>query len=40
MIVHAINDDARQFYLGMGFLPSPTSDMTLMISLANLQASI
>ncbi|MDR0776221.1 MAG: GNAT family N-acetyltransferase [Azonexus sp.] len=40
MIVHAIHDDARQFYLEMGFLPSPTSDMTLMISLADLQASI
>jgi len=40
MIVHAINDDARQFYLEMGFLPSPTSDMTLMVSLADLRASI
>jgi hypothetical protein len=40
MIVHAIDDDARQFYLEMGLLPSPLSDMTLMISLADLQASI
>ncbi len=40
MIVHAINEDAKRFYLEMGFLPSPTGDMTLMISLADLQASL
>lgn len=38
MIVHAISEEAKQFYLRCGFLPSPTSDMTLMISLADLKA--
>lgn len=37
MIVHAISDDAKQFYLRCGFLPSPTSDMTLMIPLSDLK---
>lgn len=38
MIVHAISDDAKQFYLRCGFLQSPTSEMTLMIPLADLKA--
>lgn len=38
MIVHAISEEAKQFYLCCGFLQSPTSDMTLMISLADLKA--
>lgn len=40
MIVHAISEDAKAFYLGRGFLPSPTSEMTLMIPLADLKASL
>ena len=39
MIVHAISDDAKQFYLRCGFLQSPTSDMTLMIPLADLKVA-
>jgi ribosomal protein S18 acetylase RimI-like enzyme len=40
MIVHAINEDAKAFYLEMGFLPSPISELTLMISLADLRENI
>jgi GNAT superfamily N-acetyltransferase len=40
MIVHAISDDAKAFYLEMGFLPSPIDDMTLMISLADLRDNL
>lgn len=40
MIVHAIDENAKAFYLKCGFLPSPTSDMTLMISLQDLKATL
>lgn len=40
LIVHAISDEARIFYLALGFLPSPTHDMTLMIPLGDLKASL
>lgn len=40
VVVHAINDDARNFYLALGFLPSPTNEMTLMIPLSDLKASL
>lgn len=40
MIVHAISQEAKAFYQGRGFLPSPTNEMTLMIPLGDLKASI
>ncbi|MDQ6435952.1 GNAT family N-acetyltransferase [Mesorhizobium sp. LHD-90] len=40
IIVHALSDEARQFYQRVGFEPSPLDPMTLMITLADLQASI
>lgn len=40
LIVHAISDEARRFYLALGFTPSPTSDMTLMIPLGDLRESL
>jgi GNAT superfamily N-acetyltransferase len=40
MIVHAISDDARSFYLALGFDPSPLEPMTLMVTLADLRASL
>jgi GNAT superfamily N-acetyltransferase len=40
IIVHAISDQAKAFYLNCGFVPSPISDMTLMISLADLRACL
>lgn len=33
ILVHAISDAAKQFYIKQGFRESPTNDMTLMISL-------
>lgn len=40
MIVHAISQEAKQFYLRCGFLQSPMSEMTLMIPLADLKAAV
>lgn len=40
VVVHAIDDAARRFYLKVGFLPSPTSPMTLMIPLSMLRTSM
>jgi len=40
LVVHAISEEARAFYLALGFLPSPTHDMTLMIPLGDLKASL
>jgi hypothetical protein len=33
LLVHALNDRARQFYSHYGFLPSPANPMTLMLPL-------
>jgi GNAT superfamily N-acetyltransferase len=40
IIVHAIDEQAKAFYLNCGFVPSPTSDMTLMITLTDLRACL
>lgn len=40
IVVHAISDEAREFYLALGFLPSPTHEMTLMIPIGDLRASL
>jgi GNAT superfamily N-acetyltransferase len=40
IIVHAINEDARNFYLALGFNFSPLEPMTLMITLNDLGDSI
>jgi GNAT superfamily N-acetyltransferase len=40
VIVHAISDEARAFYLALGFDPSPLEPMTLMVTLADLQKSL
>jgi GNAT superfamily N-acetyltransferase len=40
LIVHAISEQARAFYEAVGFDLSPLSPMTLMITLADLQASV
>lgn len=40
LIVHAISDEARTFYLSLGFLQSPTHDMTLMIPIGDLRDSL
>ncbi|MEO5348119.1 MAG: GNAT family N-acetyltransferase [Magnetococcus sp. YQC-3] len=38
MVVHAISEEARNFYLALGFSPSPSDPMTLMVSLADLRS--
>jgi len=40
LIVHAISEAAKAFYLALGFLPSPMHEMTLMIPLGDLRASL
>jgi GNAT superfamily N-acetyltransferase len=40
LIVHAISEEAKAFYLALGFLPSPTHEMTVMIPLGDLRASL
>ena len=40
LLVHALSEDARDFYLKLGFDPSPLEPMTLMITLADLRAAI
>lgn len=37
VLVHAISEDAKAFYLALGFTPSPVDAMTLMASLRDLQ---
>lgn len=33
LLVHALDDKAKSFYLSQGFVESPTNDMTLMITI-------
>ncbi|QTF09705.1 GNAT family N-acetyltransferase [Brenneria izadpanahii] len=40
MLVHALSDEARDFYLRVGFEPSPMDPMMLMVTLGDLVASI
>jgi GNAT superfamily N-acetyltransferase len=40
MLVHAISEEAKAFYLALGFEPSPLEPMTLMVTLADLRKSI
>jgi len=40
MIVHALSNEAKVFYLRLGLDPSPLEPMTLMVTLAELRASI
>lgn len=40
IVVHAISDDARAFYITIGFERSPVEPLTLMVTLADLSESI
>lgn len=40
LLVHAISEDARAFYLAIGFLPSPSDPMTLMVGLHDLNSAL
>lgn len=39
ILVHAISEAARDFYLAVGFEPSPLEPMTLMVTLADLRGA-
>ena len=38
IVVHAISEQAKAFYLALGFEPSPLDPMTLMVTLADVRA--
>lgn len=40
ILVHAISEDARAFYMAVGFEPSPIEQLTLMATLADVSASL
>jgi len=40
MLVHAISEDAKAFYLALGLSESPLEPMTLLITLADLRATL
>jgi GNAT superfamily N-acetyltransferase len=40
MLVHAISDEAKAFYLALGLSESPLEPMTLMVTLADLRATL
>lgn len=40
MLVHAISDEAKSFYLRLGLDPSPIERMTLMTTVADLKAAL
>jgi GNAT superfamily N-acetyltransferase len=40
LLVHAISDDAKAFYLRLGLEPSPLEPMTLMVTIADLRAAL
>lgn len=38
LLVHALSDEAKKFYLALGFDPSPREPMTLMVTLSDIRA--
>ncbi|MBX9841389.1 MAG: acetyltransferase [Xanthobacteraceae bacterium] len=40
ILVHAVSEEARAFYVALGFEPSPLDPMTLMVTLLDLKKSI
>lgn len=40
LLVHALSDEARNFYLQLGLEPSPLDPLTLMVTIAYLQAAL
>ena len=36
IVVHAISEEAKKFYLALGFDPSPLEPMTLMVTLGDI----
>jgi GNAT superfamily N-acetyltransferase len=39
IVVHALSEEAKAFYLALGFDPSPLEAMTLLVTLADLKAN-
>jgi GNAT superfamily N-acetyltransferase len=40
IVVHAISEKARTFYLALGFDPSPADPLTLLVILADIRATL
>jgi GNAT superfamily N-acetyltransferase len=40
IVVHAISEDAKNFYLTLGFDPSPLEPMTLMVTPADVRVAL
>jgi GNAT superfamily N-acetyltransferase len=40
LLVHALSEEAKAFYLRLGLDPSPLDPMTLMVTLADLRAAL
>ena len=40
IVVHAISEDAKKFYLALGFDLSPHEPMTLMVTLSDVRAAL
>ena len=40
IVVHAISKEAKEFYLALGFDPSPREPMTLMVRLSDIRAAL
>jgi predicted N-acetyltransferase YhbS len=40
ILVHAVSDQAKAFYLALGFEPSPLESMTLMVTLSDAKAGL
>ena len=40
IVVHAISEEAKNFYLALGFDPSPREPMTLMVTLSDVRAAL
>jgi GNAT superfamily N-acetyltransferase len=40
IVVHAISDQAKSFYVALGFDPSPRAPMTLMVTLSDIRAAL
>ena len=40
LLVHALNEEAKAFYLGLGLEESPLEPMTLMVTIADLRAAL
>ncbi len=40
IVVHAISDEARRFYISLGFDPCPAEVMTLVVTLRDLRAAL